>query len=193
MSTSKPAKIPVISSSTKLLCFDLETNALHGQTFAIGALVIDADGMVHDEFTARVKINEEVDDWVQNNVLPVIDDMAITHGSYEAMRESFWRWFVAAQEKSDYVLVSNGYPVEYRFLLDCQDANLDERYWQHPFPIIDLTSMLLLLKLTHGLDKKTLSESVQQNVSYRAHHPLDDAKKAALMAFEAIKIASLTN
>jgi len=189
MSHSKQAKIPELTEDTKILCFDLETNALHGQTFAIGALIVDASGKIHDEFTARVAIKGEIDDWVTGNVLPVIEDMEITHGTYEAMRESFWRWFVVAQEKSDYVLVSNGYPVEYRFLLDCQDADIEERYWQHPFPIIDLTSMLLLLQKTHNIDKKTLSLQVQQNMVYRVHHPLDDAKKAALMAFEAIKVS----
>ena len=177
---SKQAKTPPLSKTTKFLCFDLETNGLHGQAFAIGALIIDAENTIHDKFSARVKLTDAVDPWVKDNVLSVIEDMVVTHDSYESMREAFWEWFVAAQEKSDYVLVSNGYPVEYRFLLDCQEAALDERYWQHPFPIIDSTSLLL------GLDvaKKDIPHSSR---TFRQHHPFDDAHATALRAIEALK------
>lgn len=186
MGTSKPAKVPLMTKSTKFLCFDLETNGLHGQTFAIGALIIDVSGKVHDEFIARTEVTGEIDNWVQENILPVIEDISVTHGSYEAMREAFWRWFVSAQEKSDYVLVSNGYPVEYRFLLDCQEADLEARYWQHPFPIIDLTS-LLLLSNSEDSSKRALSNKIKNEGSYKNHHPYDDAKKTALIAIEALK------
>lgn len=187
--TSKKAKLPDISNRTKFLCFDLETNGLHGRAFAIGALITDQSGTVHDSFTARVEIEGEVDEWVTANVIPQITDMEVTHGSYEAMRESFWRWFVKAQEKSDYVLVSNGYPVEYRFLLDCQDANIEERYWQHPFPLIELSSLLLPLGELQEGSKSSLVKKVSALESFRRHHPLDDAKMTARIAFEALRVA----
>lgn len=182
---NKVSKTPEITRDTKILSFDLETNNLHGQPFAIGALVIDGHGTVHDSFTARCPIAGELDDWVKANVLPVIKDMAQTHGSYEDMREAFWRWYRAAEPASDYVLVSNGYPVEYRFLIDCQEASLEERYWQHPFPILDLTSILLAKGLETGSQKNQVRKKVRQSASFAQHHPFDDAKLAALMAFEA--------
>lgn len=188
---TKAAKIPEITNQTKLLCFDLETNGLHGQAFAIGALVIDKHGTVHDQFTARTELNDEVDEWVRQHVLPVLDDMPITHGSYEAMREAFWRWFLKAEAKSDYVIVSNGYPVEYRFLLDCQEANIDERYWQHPFPLIELSSLLLPLGQLSRVKKNELYKKLPNMDDFKKHHPLDDAKATALLAFEAFKVAGL--
>ena len=185
---SKSAKTPRLSKNSKILCFDLETNGLHGQAFAIGAVVMLADGKILDEFTARCKITTRVDDWVSKNVLPVIEDMQISHGDYEAMREAFWRWYTRTEPTVDYVLVSNGYPVEYRFLLDCQQANLDERYWQHPFPIIDLASMLLGLGLLSDSSKKELITKATAGKQFNPHHPLHDAKVTALTAFAALEL-----
>ncbi len=185
---TKIAKTPNITRDTKILSFDLETNNLHGTPFAIGAVVIDGHGKVHDTFTARCPIIGEVDPWVQANVLPAIKDMPETHGSYADIREAFWRWYVSAEQSSDYVLVSNGYPVEYRFLIDCQEANLDERYWQHPFPILDLTSILIAKGHDSGLNKSQIRKNVRKDASFSQHHPFDDAKLAALMAFEAFGV-----
>ena len=171
------------------MCFDLESNGLHGQAFAVGALIIDMTGKVYDEFTARIDITGEVDEWVQENVLPNIEDMQITHGSYEAMCNAFWRWFVDAQKSADYVLVSNGYPVEYRFLLDCQRLDITERYWQHPFPVIDLSSLLLMLNQLDSPSKSNLLKHTEATFKARPHHPLDDSRVAAMVAFEALKLA----
>ncbi len=183
---NKIAKTPKITRDTKILSFDLEANNLHGEPFAVGAVVVDGHGQVHDTFTGRCPIKGEVDPWVKINVIPVIKDMKETHGSYADMREAFWRWFLEAQEASDYVLVSNGYPVEYRFLIECQEANLDERYWQHPFPILDLASILVAKGQETGTEKNQIRKNVRAKESFAQHHPFDDAKLAALMAFEAL-------
>jgi hypothetical protein len=179
------SKTPDINRDTKILSFDLEANNLHGTPFAIGALVIDGHGKVHDSFTARCPVKDELDPWVQTNVLPAIKDMTETHGSYEDLREAFWRWYLPAEKASDYVLVSNGYPVEYRFLIDCQEASLEERYWLHPFPILDLTSILLARGYESGAQKSQVRKKVRMDASFAQHNPFDDAKLAALMAFEA--------
>ena len=185
----KSPKLPPISNATKLLSFDLETNGLHGQAFAIGAVLMGADGETINEFTARTNIEGLIDPWVEKNVLPAIADVTITHSSYEDMREDFWAWYLENKPKADYVLVNNGYPVEYRFLLDCQEANLDERYWQHPFPILDLTSLLVQHDHKTPIDKTKLTNGEK----YSLHHPLHDAKVAALTAFDAFHQSGLLN
>ena len=83
---NKVSKTPKITRDTKILSFDLETNNLHGKPFAIGALIIDGHGVVHDTFTARCPLVGELDPWVTTNVLPAIQDMPQTHGNYEDMR-----------------------------------------------------------------------------------------------------------
>lgn len=185
MTYSKQLKLPAFSNNTKLLCFDLESNGLHGEVFAIGAVIMDASGEVFDEFTGRCKIVGQPDAWVEKNVLPAIKNMPMTHTSYKALREAFWKWYVGTEQNADYVLVSNGYPVEYRFLLKCQDENLKERYWQHPFPLLDLTSLLLLA--SSNATKSQQMAELAKTSSLTRHHPFDDAKMSVLLALAAIK------
>jgi hypothetical protein len=193
VSISNKRKLPPITVNTKLLSFDLETNGLHGQAFAVGALVIDGHGKIHDEFSARRELSGTIDEWVSINVLPVIKDMPVTHADYESMREAFWGWYLAAEAQSDYVLVNNGYPVEYRFLLDCQEADIEERYWQHPFPILELSSLLIQVEQRPSKTKSKLFSQLSANEKYFSHHPLHDARKAAVAAFKAFEKADLLN
>lgn len=182
----KSLKLPAVTDKTKFLSFDLETNGLHGEAFAVGAVVVDAAGNIHDQFSGRAEIVGKVDEWVAERVIPVIGDMDITHSSYKHLRDHFWAWFVSAQEKADYVLVNNGYPVEYRFLLQCQEDNIDERYWQHPFPILELSSLLLASgQDIQGTKNRIMSTFVGESQG-SPHHPVYDAKVAAGAAFMAL-------
>jgi hypothetical protein len=179
-------KVPKINKDTTILSFDLETNGLHGEAFAVGAVVMNADGEVIDEFTGRTKLIGKVDEWVEKNVLPVITDIPETHSSDKHLRDNFWSWFVKAQENSDYVLVSNGYPVEYRFLIQCQEDDLEKRYWDHPFPILDLTSILVAKGVASKEAKIKVMSSKKPKVAGAPHHPVYDAKVACLTAFSVL-------
>jgi len=187
MTITKPPKLPKLGPGTKLLSFDLETNGLHGSAFAVGAAVMDAKGNVLDEFVARCPLEHAVDAWVKANVFPVIRDMPVTHANQKTLRHDFWQWYLEAEPKSDYVLVSNGYPVEYRFLQQCQEDDLEARYWQHPFPILDLTSILLATGHDPSAKSKLIADIIREG-KFARHHPLDDAKVAVLAAFKALKL-----
>ena len=181
----KNEKLPSLKKATKILCFDVESNGLHGEAFAIGAVVSDSSGQIYDEFSGRTEIVGDTDQWVEQNVLPVMESMQITHSSYKHLRDNFWGWFVKAQEQADYVLVMNGYPVEYRFLLQCQEDDMQSRYWEHPFPILDLTSMLLMVGYNQPAKNRLMQEVARSN-NLSKHHPLHDAKITILAAFQAL-------
>ena len=186
MTITKPPKLPKLGPNTRVLSFDLETNGLHGSAFAVGAVVMDVKGTVLDEFTARCPLTHDVDPWVKDNVFPVIKGIPVTHTNQKALRHDFWQWYLVAEQKSDYVLVANGYPVEYRFLLQCQEDDLQKRYWQHPFPILDLTSILLATGHDPSAKSKLIADIIRGG-KFARHHPLDDAKVAALAAFKALE------
>lgn len=169
--------LPPINKTTRILSFDLETNGLHGQAFAVGAVLMNASSEILDKFSGRTEIKGDLDPWVEKNVIPAISDMPVNHHSYNELKESFWKWYLAAKPKCDYVLVNNGYPVEYRFLLECQEADLSERYWQHPFPILDLSSLLVM------------TGSRTPKIQAKRHNPVDDAVAAANAAFNAFRLA----
>lgn len=154
--------------------------------FAIGAVIVTMDGKVVDEFSGRCKIVGNVDAWVEQNVLPALHDMQITHSGEKHLRDHFWSWLVKGQEASDYTVVQNGYPVEYSLMQKCQQDDLNERYWQHPFPVLDLTSMAIAQGKTINALKKAV-ETNQHLASGSAHNPVYDATVTALLATELFK------
>jgi hypothetical protein len=181
-------KTSQLEAKTRLLSFDLEANGLHGNAFAVGAVVMDAKGKIYSEFVGRCRLNGKTDPWVEANVLPAISDMPVSYRSYKALREAFWAWYLEAEPQADYVLVSNGYPVEYRFLMQCQEDDLEARYWQHPFPILDLSSLLLGLGLNSS-QRTRLFNDIIHDEKFSRHQPLHDAKATALTAFKALSLS----
>lgn len=187
MQTTKAAKLPPLGPQTRLLSFDLEANGLHGPVFAVGAVVVGTDGTVHDKFAARCPLTGPADTWVAENVLPVLGSLPLTHNNSNELRNAFWQWYLPAEAAADYVLVSNGYPVEYRFLIQCQEDDLPARYWQHPFPILDLATIFLATGYDAAAKTKLLNDIFQAGQMSR-HHPVDDALVAALAAFRALRL-----
>jgi hypothetical protein len=178
-----------ITKNTVLLSIDVESNGLHGEAFAVGAVLMRADGQVLDEFVARCPIEGEVDKWVKANVLKPMKALAQTHDTAIGMRDDFWKWYRAAKDKAEYVMVDNGYPVEARFLLSCQDDNLEERYWDHPFPLLDLSSMLLQVGLKPLSVRHQLVAEDISGQDILQHNPRFDAYVSALAAIKVFKMS----
>jgi hypothetical protein len=185
----KDQTAPEITSETVLLSLDVESNGLHGKAFAVGAVLVRLDGTIVDEFQARSPIVGELDKFVKKYVLPPMEDFAQTHASAKAMRTAFWEWFVTAKDKCDYVLFSNGYPVESRFLATCQDDDIDARYWDHPFPIIDLSSLLIQVGIKPLAVRYQFVEDEMKGAPILQHHPRFDAWVAALAAAKAFRLS----
>jgi hypothetical protein len=179
---------PPISGETKLLSVDVESNGLHGPAFAVGAVLIKLDGSIVDEFQARSPIEGELDPWVKENVLPPMEDFAETHKDAKSMRADFWQWYKKAKEQADYVMFDNGYPVEARFFLSCQDDDIDANYWDHPFPVLELASLLIQVGVKPlAVRYKFVSDQLEGPV--RQHHPRFDAQVSALTAIKALKLS----
>ncbi len=175
-----------LTGESKLVSFDVESNGLHGPAFAVGAVLMDASDEVLSEFNGRCPIRGQIDPWVKDNVLPAMKDFPEDYANGLALRQAFWQWLLDAKASADFVLVSNGYPVEMRFLIACQEDNLDKRYWQHPFPLIELNSLLFQIgvKSRHRLvaDKLKTEEEL-------VHNPRWDAWVSGLAAFAALRRA----
>lgn len=184
--TDQPA--PPINRETTMLAVDVESNGLHGKAFAVGAVLMKLDGTIIDEFAARCPIRGETDPWVIKNVLPAMKDFAQTHASAKAMRKAFWEWYKQAKERADYVLFDNGYPVEARFFLDCQDDDIDGRYWDHPFPVLELASLLVQVGIKPLAIRYKLVED-QLGGQNLQHNPRFDSWVSALAAIKALELS----
>jgi hypothetical protein len=173
----------------KVLSFDVESNGLHGEAFAVGAVIIDSDGRrVIDEYIARCPISGKVDDWVERNVLPSLGDIKETCADGRQLRESFWAWYTSAKSQAEAILADEPYPVEARFLITCQEDQLTERYWQHPFPLLDLGTLLFAAGARTGEQRDSYIRHVLQDHDKLAHNPKWDAWAAAMAAFSILKI-----
>ena len=159
-----------------ILSFDAEANGLYGQAFALGAVIVKSNKIV-DEFQARCPIQEPVDPWVAENVLPVLLNMEVTHKSYEGMLNSFYDFYMKYKEST--FIAHIAHPVETKVLRDMVQLDLKNRVWDGPL-ITDVHQELSRI----GEDPWSVDDYIKKyniEVPYKGspHHPLYDAHTAA--------------
>lgn len=166
------------------MSFDVESNGLHGEAFAVGAVLMDSRNReVLDDYIARCPIVGQVDSWTRENVLPSLADLPEEHGDALQLRQDFWTWYERTKSRADAVLADNPYPVEARFLISCQDDCLPERYWEHPLPLLDLGSLFFSAGITSAADRDAYVSNVLRSADKVMHNPRWDAWAAAMTAF----------
>lgn len=182
-------KLRSLTKDATILSFDVESNGFHGPAFAVGAVLMKLDETVIAEFNGRAPIEGKVDPWVKENVLPVIKDLPEDHQDLKSLRDSFWQWYLSIKDQTDYVIVNNGYPSEARFLIACQDDDLETRYHQHPFPLLELGSLLMQVGIKPlALKRQFVAEKLEGHDNQQ-HHPRYDAWVAGLAAIKALKLS----
>lgn len=169
----------------RILAFDAESNGLHGPAFAIGAVLLDADGEELGTFYAAVQPPEQVDPWVKRYVLPALVESPPTHRTAREMRTAFWDW-MAERSEDALVVVDCGWPVEAGLLIECikDDPNRQHR---GPYPLHEVASLLLAAGLDPKGDYSLTVLAPEQRPLHRAHHPLHDARASALVARYALR------
>ena len=164
----------------KVFSFDAETNGLWGKSFAIAA-VVAKDGQEVDRFVGRCPIEEEVNPWVAENVLPQMEAIPVTHESYEALLKDFVAFWLAHKDGAA-TLVHMGQVVEAKLFRDAHNLGFIGD-WDAPYLWYDLCvlpevgdSVDNYIK-THGIELPTLNGG--------SHNPLYDSY-AALAVYEHI-------
>ena len=163
----------------KVFSFDAETDGLWGQAFAIGALVYDEGGQEIARFVGRLPDVVVTDGWVKENVLPKIQDIPVTHQTYEALLAGFAMFYLANKEGAD-VVTHMGYIVEAKVLRDLHAAGLIGG-WDGPFPLCDVSGNLQ----QSGEDPTSVDRYVKKHglsvgeFQGGSHNPLYDSAAAA--------------
>ena len=162
----------------KIFSFDAETNGLWGQAFSIAAVVKSEAGTV--EFLAACPIEGELDMWVKENILPVMDDIPEynRYSSYKAMLKAFVDFYKTYKKDAD-VIVHVGLPVEAKLFIDAHKLGLLGD-WDAPFPLIDISAYKEI-----GISVDTYNKKNGLEIPFKgsAHNPLYDSW-AALVAYE---------
>jgi hypothetical protein len=165
----------------RIFAIDAEANGLWGQAFAIGAYVIDPSAQELARFTARCPIDGPVDPWVAENVLPAVDDLQETHGSYGSMLEAFYAFYMTWGQRGEADVIAHiAFPVETTLMRDVFTAE-PGREWQGPFPLLGVEAALE----TRGHDPRSVEAYLRAHgivvpIDASPHHPLYDAASAAL-------------
>lgn len=165
---------------------DVEKNGLHGPVFAVGAVILRADGEVVQTYRARCPIEGEVRSFVSREVLPALADFEVTHKDARALRDDFWQWFVRVKDQC-HVFADCGWPAEARFFIALADDTLDERYLNGPYPLHEVSTLLLACGIDPDVNREAFA-GVEPEAHGRKHNPLWDAHVSGLVALKALNM-----
>lgn len=166
----------------KTFSFDAETNGLWGQPFCIAAIVYE-DGKETARFIGRCPIEDEIDDWVNNNVLTQMKGIEESHDSYDALLAAFAEFYKTNKHDAD-IIGHMAVPVESGLLRDMHSRNAIGD-WDGPYPLIDIAGCLKQA----GEDPTSVDKYAEKygvNVDpteYEGgtHNPLYDSAQAAVV------------
>ena len=174
----------------KVLCFDIESNGLHGEAFAVAGILMNSKREIISQFTSRCPIVGPVDEWVAANVLGPMEDMPDTAPDARTMRDAFWEWYMEVKSSADMIVAANPYPVEARFLIACQNDDMAAREFDHPFPYYDLSSLLYSHGYKTPAKRRDFVKKAVQDATGDSHNPLWDATATAMAALSASELIS---
>lgn len=161
------------------LVFDVESDGLHGEGFAVGWCVVGHDGeTLADGIHVAPLRTPSARNWVLEHVMPVLP--ARTRSSTVALRTSFWELWADWRDQGAQLAADVPWPVEARFLLDCI-RDEPERGGYGPYPLIDIASVRLGAGLDPLADEPRLASELPH------HNPLADARQSARLLLEALK------
>lgn len=162
----------------KILSFDAETNGLWGQAFSIATVVYDTEGVEIDRFLGRCPIEEEVNSWVAENVLPQMKEIEETHESYEALLKDFFEFAQKYYKNNAKVLSHMGHIVEAKLLQDAHRLGIIGD-WDAPYEWLDVC-----LLFGDSVDSYNKTNNIEiTDVVGGTHNPLYDSV-AAYKAFK---------
>jgi hypothetical protein len=166
------------------MVFDVESVGLHGEGFAVGYVVIDADGntVAPDGRYAclpRWAVGDsEGRAWIAEKCPEIPANCAYPRD----VRAAFWRDWLGYKEQHAALVADFSWPVEARFLAACVDDEPDNegRPWQGPYPLHEIASFMVAAGLDpHGTYDRLPDEP--------EHDPLGDARQSARKLVMALK------
>lgn len=175
-----------------IIVIDVESNGLYGQPFCVGAVLMDQGGRVLGEFLGRCGIDEVEDEWVLENVIPVLQ-INENYPSLTALEEGFLQWFVGvhrADQPKPHVLVDVSFPVDggflYRLGLRGDDYG---KMWRDlsPYPLYDLASIFAGLGIDPDINRLEFAGPLIGTAKGAKHHPLWDAEVSGLCLIRAMR------
>ncbi len=175
----------VFKNKKYIFSFDIESDGLYGEGFAVGVAVINIEtGLLCDEFSGVVEGYKVTDVFVRDYIVKHLKAMK-KYPSVQNLRQEFWTFYMKYRQEeklqnSDVIfLVDNGMPVEARFLRDCVMDDYRNRQFLAPFPAVDLATVLQMKGYENHINRRAFC-----GYKGKKHHPLDDAMASGLTFFK---------
>lgn len=168
----------------KILSLDVESNGLHGEPFAVGAVILDTETLaVVSSFAGRAPIVGNIDDYVAQNVMPAVKSIPKIANARE-LRQGFWLWYKLVEVEA--VFADVGYPVEVRFLSLCQREVED--FWGGPYPLHEVATLLFAAGIDPDINRVEFVGDLLPKMEGLAHNPLTDATVSAYCVAKALRL-----
>jgi hypothetical protein len=161
-----------------IFMFDVEATSLYGKGFAVAAIITTQKGEIIETFEMMAFENlQDCDSWVVKNVLPGLSGMPLV-SSREALRTHFFDFYKRHKEDCE-IWADCCYPVEVKFLMDIVKDRKEQRKFDMPYPLMDVSTIVDI-----NIDRAAEYENdnagwVAQDPATRKlknHNPLDDCK-----------------
>ena len=177
-SWTTPKKIDV---PDLFMVFDVESIGLHGEGFAVAWVVVNRQGEQLEEGCLACDPDlcqgtEDDREWVKENIPP----LPCSSPTKFHLRNTFWHAWRNWAARGAWLAADCAWPVEANFLSACVRLNPEERNWEGPYPLLDISGVLLAA----GLDP--LGSHGRQEGELPAHHPLMDARQSARLLLECL-------
>ena len=161
----------------KIFSFDAETDGLWGQPFAVAAIVYES-GQETARFIARLPDGLVSNQWVKDNVLPTLADVAPTHNTYEDMLRDFAAFYLAHKQDAD-CICHMGYIVEAHLFREMHRIGFIGD-WDAPYPLYDVSGNLQAAgEDATSVDAYAKKHGLAVSDYGTTHNPLYDCEVAA--------------
>ena len=177
----------IVDHSNKILSLDAETNSLLWQPFAVAATVREWKKEV-DSIVLRCPIEQNIDSWVDENIIPNIEDIKETNTSYESMLQDLYKFWDNYRQKNDEnwnptqkqptTIAHMWAPVESGLLKDMLNVVWEEFAW--PYPLDEVATLLRAIwEDPTSVDSYMKKYNLKPEFDWVSHHPMYDAVVAA--------------
>lgn len=126
-----------------LVFVDVESDGLYGSFLTVALIATDWCGNeLERAYYGIAKEKMQVSEpWVVENVIPKLGEYEECDSEQELLQKA-WAFWMRYEEKA-YAVCDVGFPVEARFLQACVELHSSENMWKAPYPLLDISSLLL--------------------------------------------------
>ena len=152
-----------------IFIFDVEATDLYGVGFCVAAIVATQKGEIIDQFCLMsIESISECCDFVKTKVYPALKDIPCCDTNKE-LREKFFNFYMKYKECQIWSDVN--FPVETKFLHDVVLDDTENRMWNMPYPLLDMSTIVNV-----NIDRHNEYKRDNPDKKLMMHNPLDDCK-----------------